>query len=164
MHNNYYDVCVVDLNATQNDVTNDGCVAVNPAPSAGKTVLLRWGSGCGSRKRCDNAYLAGYARCLLYSNNDVMQDIYGSSFIPSVFISKSAGAAIVSDVKAHSIPVVVITHDVFLTSIPTEGTVSYFSSAGLSNELAINPAGWIAAAFRPPDTSVHNIRLGRMQI
>ena len=31
-------------------------------------------------------------------------------------------------------------------------------------EVSSNPAGWIAAAFRPPDTSVHNIRLGRMQI
>ena len=150
---NYYDVCV-DVNATRNDVKNDGCEAVNPAPSAGKTVLLRWGSGCGSRKRCDNAYLAGYARCLLYSNNDVMLDVLGSSFIPSVFISKSAGAAIVSDVKAHGLPVVVVTSDDVVGSLSTAGTVSSFSSAGLTTELAIKPdvggiGGYVYSTISP---------------
>jgi len=112
---------------------------VNLAPSAGKTVLLRWGANCGSRLRCDNAFDAGFERCLIYSNDDSMLNILGSSFIPSAFTSKLAGAAILKDVAAGKVPEVVITDTSDIVSSPTAGTVSSFSSKGLSNELAIKP-------------------------
>lgn len=129
----------IDINAIANDIQDDGCHVVNTAPSAGKTVLLRWGANCGSRARCNNAFSAGFARCLLYSNDDTLINILGSSFIPSAFISKPAGAAIVTDAAALKVPAVVITDAAGLVSSPTAGTVSSSSSKGLSNELAIKP-------------------------
>ena len=88
------DCTYADVNAILNDIADDGCQAVNTAPSPGKTVLLRQGSGCRSKTRCDNAYDAGFARCLIYWNDENLLPFLGSSFIPSASISKSAGVAI----------------------------------------------------------------------
>jgi len=92
------------------------------------TILLRWGTGCGSKTRCDNAYNAGYTRCLLYSNDDNMFNIFGSSFVPSALLSNNAGAAIINDVKANIVPVVVISKDtgLFFTNHRWNGIILFF--------------------------------------
>jgi hypothetical protein len=131
-------VCV-DIDAIANNVQDDGCTAVSAATSAGQTVLLRYSLDCGSYSACSNAYTAGFARCLLYSDGDYMFTIYGSPSIPSALISQEAGAAIVAAVAAGQTPAVVIAVTGGLVSSSTAGSVSSFSSRGLTNELAIKP-------------------------
>lgn len=68
-----------------------------------------------------------------------MFEIYGSSFVPSALLSNKAGAAIVDDVKANNIPLVVVSKNSAPFSLITGGTISYFSSGGLSSDLSIKP-------------------------
>ena len=140
--NSYHGDCLcvcVDIDAIANNVQNDGCTTVSPASSSGQTVLLRYASSCGSYSACSNAFTAGFARCLLYSDDEYMFTIYGSPSIPSALISQEAGAAIVAAVAAGQTPAVVIAATSGLVSSSTAGSVSSFSSRGLTNELAIKP-------------------------
>ena len=135
-------IYVNNINAIDNNIQNDGCtLSTIPirATTTGITLLLRFGTACGSKVRCDNAYSAGYSRCLLYWNDVNIGSIYGSSYIPSAATTDAAGLAIVTDVKNQIVPVVQIVDKLSVLSQPTAGTVSWFSSIGLNEELYVKP-------------------------
>lgn len=110
-------------------------------------------SNCHDYVQCNNAYYAGYAYCLVYTTEDTVAtddyNSYGSYFlgsytIPSFQTTSEAGAAIVNAVQQKMVPKVVLSNilEYFPNTVVgdnTEGTVSSFSSTGLSNELAIKP-------------------------
>ncbi|KAI9363433.1 peptidase S8/S53 domain-containing protein, partial [Zopfochytrium polystomum] len=127
------DIFINNPNAVADDVQDDGCNTVN-AGAAGKTVVLRWGSVCGSRQRCTIAQNAGAKNCLIYSNGDSIISITGG-FIPSASTSKEAGAAILASATKN----VVISKKYEQFRLATGGTVSDFSSPGLDPELHIKP-------------------------
>ena len=144
----------LDINAIANNNLNDGCSfsSIVRSTAPGQTLLLRQSTNpyCYS---CDNAGSAGYAYCLVYTTDDtVASDDYGpdafiyrgSYYIPSFQTTGDAGAAIVNAVQQTATPKVILSNrlEYFPSAIVgwnTEGTVSYFSSTGLSNELAIKP-------------------------
>ncbi|KAI9363437.1 peptidase S8/S53 domain-containing protein [Zopfochytrium polystomum] len=117
------DIFVNNPDAAKNNVQDDGCSFVNKG-AAGKTVLLRFGSVCGSRARCTNAQNAGAKNCLVYSNDDTLPLLTGG-FIPTASTSKAAGAC---DYRLSQV-----------FPVATAGTVSSFSSPGLDAELHIKP-------------------------
>ncbi|KAI9338964.1 peptidase S8/S53 domain-containing protein, partial [Zopfochytrium polystomum] len=127
------DIFVNNPNAVKNDVQDDGCSSVG-AGAKGKTVLLRWGSGCGLTSRSRTAQNAGAKNCLIYSNTDSIVSITGG-FIPSASTSNAAGAAILASATKK----VVIGKQYQQFPIATGGTVSSFSSGGLDAELHIKP-------------------------
>ncbi|KAI9354505.1 peptidase S8/S53 domain-containing protein [Zopfochytrium polystomum] len=126
------DIFINNPDAVKNDVQDDGCTSVGSG-AAGKTVLLRWGSDCGSKARCTTAQNAGAKNCLIYSNGDGIISILGGS-IPSASTTKEAGAAILASAAN-----VVISKDIKQFPLATGGTVSDFSSPGLDSELHIKP-------------------------
>ncbi|KAI9354508.1 peptidase S8/S53 domain-containing protein [Zopfochytrium polystomum] len=126
------DIFINNPDAVKNDVQDDGCTSVGSG-AAGKTVLLRWGTFCGSVSRCSTAMRAGAKNCLIYSNGDSIIQVTGGS-IPTASTSKEAGAAILA-----SSTDVVISKDFQQFPLATGGTVSSFSSPGLDSELHIKP-------------------------
>ncbi|KAJ1555974.1 hypothetical protein HK405_009561 [Cladochytrium tenue] len=127
------DIFVNNANAPADGVVDDGCTSVG-AGAAGKTALLYWGSGCGSKGRCDNAAAAGAVACLIYSNTETIVSIYGSALIPSASTTNEFGLAYLA-----SAGTVKITTDQSIFGILTGGTVSDFSSPGPDPELNIKP-------------------------
>ncbi|KAI9363476.1 peptidase S8/S53 domain-containing protein [Zopfochytrium polystomum] len=126
------DIFINNPNAVTQDVQDDGCNTVNPG-AAGKAVVLRWGSGCGSNKRCTTAQLAGATACIIYSNGDNIISVTGGS-IPTASTSREAGAAILANPTK-----VVITKDDAKFPYVTGGTISDFSSGGMDAELHMKP-------------------------
>ena len=157
---------------------NDGCSSWTIARStaAGQTLLLRQSSplNCHDYVQCNNAYYAGYAYCLVYTTEDTVAtddyNSYGSYFlgsytIPSFQTTSEAGAAIVNAVQQKMVPKVVLSNilEYFPNTVVgdnTEGTVSSFSSTGLSNELAIKPEGVLHDLFpcTAEPRSAHSLR------
>ncbi|KAJ3296415.1 hypothetical protein HDU76_006728 [Blyttiomyces sp. JEL0837] len=133
-------IVINNPNAAAQNTPDDGCTpeSVNPAVK-GKTAFMRWGPGCGSRGRCNNAANAGAVACLLYGASvaDDSINILGSDVIPSAFIKHDAGEAILKTGDKSS----VVVHTVKQTMFPiaTAGTVSSFSSPGLDPELHFKP-------------------------
>eukprot|EP01038_Epipyxis_sp_PR26KG_P009122 gene9122-12303_t len=136
-------IIVNDIDTIANNEISDGCSLASikhNATTTDQTLLLRADfSKCGSNARCSNAAKAGYARCLLYDVDSILSPILGSSEIPSAIISNDAGSAIIASVKAGLTPSVIITNTTKLFPKATGGTISYFSSGGLSEEFAIKP-------------------------
>ncbi|KAJ3300979.1 hypothetical protein HDU76_005930 [Blyttiomyces sp. JEL0837] len=134
------DIVINNPNAAAQNIANDGCTPalINPAVK-GKTAFIRWGAGCGSRGRCNSAYAAGAAACLLYSDS-VADDgitIFGGDKIPSAFIKSDAGLAILNSATKPVVEVIKSYQVNF--PLATGGTVSSFSSPGLDAELFIKP-------------------------
>ncbi|KAI9364350.1 peptidase S8/S53 domain-containing protein [Zopfochytrium polystomum] len=127
------DIFVNNPNAVAQDVHDDGCTKVDPG-AAGKAVLLRWGSGCGSGVRCTMAAQAGATACILYSDVDDVVSVAGDA-IPTAMTSREAGAAILANPKAA----VVITKNDKVFPYKVVGTVSSFSSGGVDAELHMKP-------------------------
>ncbi|KAJ1564995.1 hypothetical protein HK096_005162 [Nowakowskiella sp. JEL0078] len=133
-NNQTLDLFVNSPNAIVNRINNDGCANVS-TDATGKLVVLYWGIGCGSKKRCDNAANAGAMGCLIISNGPSLIDITGSALIPSGSTTNEAGLTILKEPGA----IFTIFKTQRLFSILTKGTVSDFSSSGLGNELHIKP-------------------------
>jgi subtilisin family serine protease len=134
-------IVVNNPNAAANQVLDDGCNAID-VKVTGKALLLYWAEpfACGSETRCNNAAAAGASACIIYYQSDnVQQTISGSQLIPSLITSLSAGKAIIADLAAKKQPVVVPTKTYTNLPLATVGTLSYFSSPGLSNDLFIKP-------------------------
>ncbi|KAJ1566328.1 hypothetical protein HK405_010242, partial [Cladochytrium tenue] len=129
------DVFVNNPDAVRDGVIDDGCTSVG-AGAVGKTALIRWGVGCGSSVRCDNAYKAGAVACLIYSNvNESIVNIVGSKSIPSASTSGSFGVAHLASPASP----VVISNVTTLFNVTTAGRVSEFSSPGPDAELRLRP-------------------------
>ncbi|KAI8830815.1 peptidase S8/S53 domain-containing protein [Chytriomyces cf. hyalinus JEL632] len=134
------DIVVNDLTADDTDLQTDGATNLNPA-AKGKALLLRWGSTTqgGSSKRCGYALAAGAAQCILYGNTDELVGIAGNKGLPSMFLSRAGGLALIAKIKAGGKPNFVFTTKQKPYPIPTAGTISSFSSPGLSLDLEIKP-------------------------
>ncbi|KAJ3223990.1 hypothetical protein HDU81_008810 [Chytriomyces hyalinus] len=134
------DIVVNDITADDTDLQNDGATNLNTAAN-GKALLLRWGSTTegGSSKRCGYALAAGAAQCILYGNTDELVAIAGNSGIPSMFLSRAGGLALIAKIKAGGKPNFVFTTKQKPFPIATAGTISSFSSPGLSLDLEIKP-------------------------
>jgi subtilisin family serine protease len=130
-----------NANAIADHVLDDGCTTIS-ANVEGKAVLLYWANpyACGSAQRCNNVASAGASACIIYYESDnVGISIAGANSIPSLITTLSAGKAIIADLAANKSPVFIPTRT--YTNFPslTGGTLSSFSSPGLSNELYIKP-------------------------
>ncbi|KAI8825383.1 peptidase S8/S53 domain-containing protein, partial [Chytriomyces cf. hyalinus JEL632] len=130
----------LDITADDTDLQTDGATNLNPA-AKGKALLLRWGSTTqgGSSKRCGYALAAGAAQCILYGNTDELVGIAGNKGLPSMFLSRAGGLALIAKIKAGGKPNFVFTTKQKPYPIPTAGTISSFSSPGLSLDLEIKP-------------------------
>ncbi|KAJ3026728.1 UNVERIFIED_CONTAM: hypothetical protein HDU68_005154, partial [Siphonaria sp. JEL0065] len=135
------DVIVNNLDADDKDLQDDGTSAVPTIDAKGKAILIRWGDTAkgGSAKRCGYAYKAGAVACILYNNGVAPVNIAGAAEIPSMFIPRDAGQAIIADIKAGKVPKVIVTFKSMMSPLPTAATLSSFSSPGLDNELNIKP-------------------------
>ncbi|ORY41834.1 subtilisin-like protein [Rhizoclosmatium globosum] len=135
------DIVVNNLDADVNDVQDD---------ANGKAMLIRWGDTAkgGSAARCASA-------CILYSNNDAMSNILGAAQIPSMFIPRAAGQAILAAIKAGKAPKVVATWQLMNMPIKTAATLSDFSSPGLDNELWFKPDLGGIGGQRVPSQGFH---------
>ncbi|KAJ3243712.1 hypothetical protein HDU78_011849 [Chytriomyces hyalinus] len=134
------DIVVNDITADDNNIQNDGATNINPA-AKGKALLLRWGSTTegGSSKRCGYALAAGATHCILYGNTEELVGIAGNAGLPSMFLSREGGLALIAKVKAGGKPSFTFTAKQKPFNIPTAGTISDFSSPGLSLDLEIKP-------------------------
>ncbi|KAI9345133.1 peptidase S8/S53 domain-containing protein [Zopfochytrium polystomum] len=126
------DIFINNPKAVADDVQDDGCNSVG-AGAQGKAVLLRWGSGCGSNKRCTVAQKAGATACIIYSNGDGIIGVTGGS-IPTASTTREAGAAILATPDKA-----VISKAQAVFPYATGGTVSDYSSGGLDAELHMKP-------------------------
>ncbi|KAI8825384.1 peptidase S8/S53 domain-containing protein, partial [Chytriomyces cf. hyalinus JEL632] len=134
------DIVVNDITADDTDLQTDGATNLNPA-AKGKALLLRWGATTegGSSKRCGYALAAGATHCILYGNTEEMVGIAGNKGLPSMFLSREGGLALIAKVKAGGKPTFIFTTKQREYKIPTAGTISSFSSPGLSLDLEIKP-------------------------
>ena len=135
-----YKILYTDVNALTNNILDDGCSSTISAATTGKTLLMRGCfDACSWKQRCENAHTAGFSRCMLYAcNSNAFYQIIsdpGSSSIPSLFTLESVG----SDILANPSVVVSVPGAAQKYLVPTAGTVSPFSSGGLTPELFINP-------------------------
>ncbi|KAI8621326.1 peptidase S8/S53 domain-containing protein [Chytriomyces sp. MP71] len=134
------DIVINDPNAESSDTLDDGCSTGKSATilRPGQSLLLRWGNAsiCGSAKRCAFAFRSGASACILYGNNEDMAAIAGAPEIPGIFISRSAGLALLASSRPLQLE---ITFQQALFPIPTADTLSVFSSAGLDPMLALKP-------------------------
>ncbi|KAJ3209791.1 hypothetical protein HDU82_000101 [Entophlyctis luteolus] len=139
--NQVLEIVVNNIDADAEDIQNDGCTGTPTVNATGKALLIRWGSTTygGSVKRCTFAVNAGAIACILYSNTGAPVSISGSAVIPSVMISHAGGLAILDDVKAGKTPKVVVSQQRNAFAMDTAGTVSDYSSLGLSPELLLKP-------------------------
>ncbi|KAI9325422.1 peptidase S8/S53 domain-containing protein, partial [Zopfochytrium polystomum] len=128
------DIFVNNPDAIKNDIVDDGCTTIG-AGAKGKTVLLRFGSGCGSVVRCTNAQRAGAKNCLVYMNTEGNIILTGGP-IPTASIPSNAGAAIVA---SSTRKVVISKQTLSQFSDPSGATASTFTSTGLDAELHIKP-------------------------
>ncbi|KAJ3248094.1 hypothetical protein HDU77_008246, partial [Chytriomyces hyalinus] len=154
------DIVVNDITADDNNIQNDGATNINPA-AKGKALLLRWGSTTegGSSKRCGYALAAGATRCILYGNTEELVGIAGNAGLPSMFLSREGGLALIAKVKAGGKPSFTFTSKQKPFNIPTAGTISDFSSPGLSLDLEIKPdfgglGGQVYSTMTPSTTAV----------
>ncbi|KAJ3226648.1 hypothetical protein HDU81_007205 [Chytriomyces hyalinus] len=156
--NERLDIVVNDINAEANNVLDDG-TSFNSSLAGkfnGKALLIRWGNATygGSAKRCEFAALAGASSCILYGNTNELPAIAGVQEIPGMFISHEAGIAILESFAAKKEPTVLVTHNLQKVPVPTGGSISSFSSAGLSSSLVIKPTigsygGFIYSTISP---------------
>lgn len=134
-------IVINNPDAIRDNVLDDGCSNISNATEPGQTLLMRACTGvCGSFIRCTNAFFSGYSSCMTYacSDNDFQEykdSFFGTFFIPSVFTDASAGAAILADLSSK----VTITSSYKNFPLPTAGTISSFSSGGLTPDLFIKP-------------------------
>ncbi|KAJ3192789.1 hypothetical protein HK101_005963 [Irineochytrium annulatum] len=135
-----YEIVVNNLDADANDVQDDGCTGAPTVDAKGKAMLIRWGSTAfgGSVKRCTYALNAGAVACIIYSNTAAIPGIIGGSE-PSLATTRTAGQAIIAAIKAGKKPVFVVTQKSDVFPLPTAGTVSDFSSPGLTPLLNVKP-------------------------
>ncbi|KAI8832542.1 hypothetical protein BC829DRAFT_422786 [Chytridium lagenaria] len=111
-----YEIIANNINADENDVNDDGLVG--PFPDAtGKALLIRWGN-IGRSVGCRNAFAAGAAACIIYSNSTSIPGILGFESLPSLSTSNEAGKALIATLKAGKSPKFVV------GTQPTAGTVS----------------------------------------
>ncbi|KAJ3002785.1 UNVERIFIED_CONTAM: hypothetical protein HDU68_006007, partial [Siphonaria sp. JEL0065] len=139
--NQVLDVVVNDLSADEKDLPPDGTDAGINTDAKGKALLIRWGDTAkgGSAKRCSLAVRSGAVACILYNNGLASVSIAGAKEIPSMFIPRDAGQAIIADIKAGKKPQVIVTFKSMMSPLPTAATLSSFSSPGLDNELNMKP-------------------------
>ncbi|TPX73357.1 hypothetical protein CcCBS67573_g05377 [Chytriomyces confervae] len=139
--NQVLDIMINNIDADASDLMNDG--TGQPRQNAtGKALVIRWGdkSFGGSKARCDYAAKSGASACIIYVNDDTWFSIAGSAQIPSMLVTHSAGKALLAAVKAGKSPKVVFSATKKIMSpLPTAGTISSFSSAGLDIDLNFKP-------------------------
>ncbi|MGE0032104.1 MAG: S8 family serine peptidase [Steroidobacteraceae bacterium] len=121
---------------------DDGCVAyADPAPHAGKAVLIRRGT-CAFHIKALNAQNAGAAAVVLYNNaaGVLNPTVAGTPAItiPVVAIQAADGATIDGRIAAGE---TTLTWTDELTSVPqaTGGLISGFSSFGMAADLTLKP-------------------------
>ncbi|KAI8832541.1 peptidase S8/S53 domain-containing protein [Chytridium lagenaria] len=107
--------------------------------ATGKALLIRWGNGGGSAVRCRNAFAAGAAACIIYSNTESIIGIAGFASLPGLSTTNAAGKLFLAALKAGRVPRFTIGSRASDFPLPTAGTVSDFSSPGLDPELFIKP-------------------------
>ncbi|KAJ3387638.1 hypothetical protein HDU80_000120 [Chytriomyces hyalinus] len=134
------EIVVNDIQAYEKRVENDGQTNINPG-AKGKALLLRLGRRdvATSTERCRWALAAGAVQCILYEPTDSAQSITGNKDIPCMMLGREAAVALLSKIAAGEKPQVVISLKETLYPLQTAGSISNFSSPGLSLELDIKP-------------------------
>ncbi|KAJ3112920.1 hypothetical protein HK100_002157 [Physocladia obscura] len=135
-----FDILVNDIMANDTQSLTDGCSLAsinNSTSTVGKALVFRYGSGCGTSKRCGNAAAVGATACIIY--NLLPTGMTGNVLIPGFEITTEAAAVILSDAKADITPSAVFSSASSSVFISTAGTVSAFSSVGLSPDLLLKP-------------------------
>ncbi|KAJ3232963.1 hypothetical protein HDU81_002583 [Chytriomyces hyalinus] len=139
--NQVLDIMINNIDADDSNLLNDGTGKVRQN-ATGKALVIRWGDKSlgGSKARCDYAAKSGASACIIYVNDDTWFSIAGSAQIPSMLVTHSAGKALIAAVKAGKAPKVVFSATKKMMSpLPTAGTLSSFSSAGLDIDLNFKP-------------------------
>ncbi|KAI9349220.1 hypothetical protein BDR26DRAFT_853253 [Obelidium mucronatum] len=144
-----WDVVINDITAEDKNILDDGCSVSKETPPlrnlSGKALLIRWGNPTlgGSAKRCKHAVSLGAAMCILYGNTPAMVSILGVSEIPGIFLSQEGGLALLRNAQQNATTTTAIriqfTFQSMHQKVPTAGTLSTFSSPGLSLELQMKP-------------------------
>ncbi|KAJ3104616.1 hypothetical protein HDU97_009007 [Phlyctochytrium planicorne] len=133
-----YEVVVGEIKTDGNDNQDDNISAsiINPAV-IGKAALISFTNSNTEEEICAAAAKAGAIACILYSYQDYLYNIDGSSLLPTLLTSRGAGRVMMDEIKAGK--QVNISFRFESIQEVNGGLVSPASSAGLDQDLNIKP-------------------------
>ncbi|TPX57143.1 hypothetical protein PhCBS80983_g04046 [Powellomyces hirtus] len=114
---------------------DDGCAAKQYPSAAGKVLMVKFNSQCGSKAICSAAFAQKASGCLLYN----VGSIAGSDLLPSAQVELDVAEKLIALVKANPAAIFRFSNKGALTPSQSAGVASDFTSYGTDAELHFKP-------------------------
>ncbi|KAI9333771.1 peptidase S8/S53 domain-containing protein [Zopfochytrium polystomum] len=137
-------VVVSNSSAIALNLAKDGCVEnkIPKATSTGLALLVYYApTSCGTDVKCNNAFSRGYSYCFVFFSEsfDNSTGVIGGDRVPTIGLDFTVGSHIFNAVNTRQQFNLTLTAAIAEANIVTAGTVSSFSSGGLTPELLLKP-------------------------